>query len=47
MTTYNSIIQHRGGIHGEHASYKKNHMDNKINDGFRRHGREESDGDSM
>ncbi len=47
MTTYNSIIHHGGGIHGEHASQKKSHMDNKIDDGFRVHGGEESDGGSM
>ncbi len=47
MTTYNSIVHHGGGVHGEHASHKKNHMDNKINDGFKIHGGEESDGDSM
>jgi hypothetical protein len=47
MTTYNSIVQHGGGIHGEHASHKRNHMDNKIDDGFRIHGREENDGDLM
>jgi len=40
MTTYNSIVHHRGGIHGEHASHKRSHMDNKIDDGFRIHGKE-------
>jgi hypothetical protein len=29
------------------ASHKRNHMDNKIDDGFRIHGGEENDGDSM
>jgi hypothetical protein len=47
MTTYNSIVHHGGEIHGEHTSHKRSHMDNKIYDGFRIHGGEESDGDSM
>jgi len=47
MTTYNSIIYHEGRIYGEHASHKRSHMDNKIDDGFKIHGGEESDGDSM
>ncbi len=38
MTTYNSIVHHGGRIHGEHASHKRSHMDNKIDDGFRIHG---------
>jgi hypothetical protein len=42
-----SIVHHEGGIHGEHPSHKKTHMDNQIDDGFTMHGREESDGDSM
>jgi hypothetical protein len=29
------------------TSHKKNHMDNKIDHGFRIHGRKKSDGDSM
>jgi hypothetical protein len=47
MTTYNNIVHHGGGIHGEHASHKKRHMDNKIDNGFMIHGGEENDGDSM
>jgi hypothetical protein len=47
MRTYNSIIRHRGEIHGKHASHKRSHMDNKIDDGFKIHGGKESDGDSM
>jgi hypothetical protein len=47
MTTYNSIVHHGDGIHGEHASHKRIHMDNKIDDGFRILGGEENDGDSM
>jgi hypothetical protein len=31
----------------EHTSHKKNHMDNKIDDGFKIHGGEKNDGDSM
>ncbi len=46
MTTHNSIVHHGGGIHGKHASHKKSHMDNKIDDGSRIHGKE-NDGDSM
>jgi hypothetical protein len=45
--SWSSIIHHRGGIHGEHASHKISHMDNKIDDGFRIHGGEKNDGDSM
>jgi len=33
--------------HGEHASHQRSHMDNKIDDGFKIHGGEENDGDSM
>jgi hypothetical protein len=36
-----------GGIYGKHASHKRSHMDNKIDDGSRIHGGEENDGDSM
>jgi hypothetical protein len=43
MTTYNSIVHHKGGIHSEHASHKRNHMD----DGFRIHGGEETNVDLM
>jgi hypothetical protein len=41
------IVHHGSGIHGKHASHKKSHMDNKIDDGFMIHGGEESDGDLM
>jgi len=47
MRTYNSIIRHGSEIHGKHASHKRSHMDNKIDDGFKIHGGKESDGDSM
>jgi hypothetical protein len=47
MITYHSIVHHKGGIHGEHASHERSHMDDKIDDGFRIHGGEESDDDSM
>jgi hypothetical protein len=47
MRTYNNIIHHEGGIHGKHASHKRSHMYNKIDDGFKIHGGKESDGDSM
>jgi hypothetical protein len=47
MTTYNSIVHHGGGVHGEHASHKRSHVDNQIDDGFTMHGKEESDGDLM
>jgi hypothetical protein len=47
MTTYNNIVHHGGIVHDKYASHKINHMDNKIDDGFKIHGGGESDGDSM
>jgi len=47
MTTYNSIVHHGGEIHGKHAIHKRSHMDHKIDDGFRIHGGQENNGDSM